>query len=345
MIQKALRLFDLRRLLIPLALLYGIIIRCRNVFYDRSPSASHSAGIPVISVGNITVGGTGKTPIVMEISRVLLDLGRKPAILTRGYGAAKSEIADEVREYSQALPGVPVIVNPDRIAGAERARKDYAADCLVLDDGFQHRRLRRDLEVMVIDALDPWGGGWLLPAGRLREPLSALRRVDLFILSRANQVEPGVIRLVEQTLTKKAPEAEIVWATLTPEKVVFLNERTEGVGILGYHNLLPVCGIGNPRTFLHSINALAGRVCGCMRFRDHQRYGQRQVRKIVQEAQRRGADLVVTTRKDWVKLAPAWTKYASERAPELARLDVRLFVQDPDGILDQLLRQFLENSV
>jgi tetraacyldisaccharide 4'-kinase len=142
----------------PLSHLYAAMMTWRNRRYDE-PGAALSAGVPVISVGNLTVGGTGKTPLVMEIVRKLVAAGRRPAILTRGYHARRGETADEVQEYAAELPDVPVVVDADRVAGAATAQAVHAADCCVLDDGFQHRRLARDLDVVLIDALRPWGGG------------------------------------------------------------------------------------------------------------------------------------------------------------------------------------------
>lgn len=330
----------LATLLLPFSGLYAAAIYLRNRHYDRRTAASHRAELPVISIGNITVGGTGKTPIVIETVRRLRELGRRPAILTRGYGAAAGATADEVLELSQTLPGVAAVVNPDRVAGAETARAAHQADCLVLDDGFQHRRLRRDLDVVLIDALDPWGGGRLLPAGRLREPLGSLRRAQLLVISRANQVEAAELERIEHALNEWAPHAAVLAATLEPEAVVFPDQRVEETEVLAYHNVLPVCGIGNPATFLACVAQSAGRVCGGLIYRDHQRYQWRHVRRIVGLAERRGADLVVTTRKDWVKLAPLWSQHAG--APPLARLEVRLELQDAAGVFDDHLRRALE---
>jgi tetraacyldisaccharide 4'-kinase len=351
-----------RLLLVPLALLYSLGIRFRNVRYDRSRRAARRVGLPVISIGNLTVGGTGKTPIVIETARRLQELGRRPVILTRGYGAAAGEASDEVREFSEALPDVPVVVNPDRVAGAETARAEAGADCLVLDDGFQHRRLRRDLDVVVVDALDPWGGGWVLPVGRLREPLCGLARAHLFIIARSNQVPSSVVGQIEDVLNVHAPEAPVLQAAVKPESIVYQEGRSEGPESLAYHCALPTCGIGNPATFLRSVEQLAGRVCLAMVFGDHQRYKRRHVRKIIAAAERRGADLVVTTRKDWVKLAPLWEQGSRDAgrqghrdvgtlghepqslSPALARLDVRLELQDDDGVFDEELRRALERS-
>jgi tetraacyldisaccharide 4'-kinase len=332
----------LRWLLAPLSVLYGWAIRARNARFDRSPRASHPADLPVISIGNITVGGTGKTPLVIETVRRLQRLGRRPAILTRGYGAAAGQIPDEAKEFSDALPNVPVVIDPDRVAAAATARADLAADCVVVDDGFQHRRLRRDLDVVVIDALDPWGGGWVLPAGRLREPLSSLARADLFIVSRANQVAPSVMSQIESVLARRAPRARVCRATVEPESIVYHDARIEDAEALAYHCVLPVCGLGNPTTFQRLVETLAGRVCPPIVFRDHQRYTPRHVRRVTRAAERRGADLVVTTRKDWVKLAPLWSRCAVSAAPELVRLDVRLALQDDEDLFDSRLRRAVE---
>lgn len=342
--RKPATLSALRRLLVPFAALYGLGVRIRNARYDRDPRASVRAKLPVISVGNITVGGTGKTPIVMEIVRRLQELGRQPAILTRGYGAAAREIPDEVLEFSEALPDVPVVVEPDRVVGAELARTEFGADCVVLDDGFQHRRLQRDLDVVVIDALDPWGSGRLLPAGRLREPLGGLARAQAFIISRANQVADSTLVQIETVLHQHAPRAPVAHAAVLPESLVYPAGNSEDVETLTYHCVLPVCGLGNPATFLRSVEQVAGRVCAALLFRDHQRYTYSRACKIAAAARRRGADLVVTTRKDWVKLAPLWPDSAAGAAgPALARLDVRLELLDEEGVFDERLRSALED--
>jgi tetraacyldisaccharide 4'-kinase len=328
--------------LVPFSALYAAAIYVRNRHYDRQAAASRSADLPVISIGNITVGGTGKTPIVINTVRRLQALECRPAILTRGYAAASGQPPDEVMEFARTLPDVPVVVNPDRVAGAETARAEHRADCLVLDDGFQHRRLRRDLDIVTIDALDPWGGGWVLPAGRLREPLASLRRAHMFVITRANQVNAAQLEAIERVLDQYAPHVPVLHATVEPESVVFPDERVDETTALAYHSVLPVCGIGNPITFLECVAHLAGRVCGELIFHDHQRYRPRHVRKILGLARRRGADLVVTTRKDWVKLAPLWSLHAARDAPQLARLDVRLVLQDADGLLDDQLRHVVE---
>lgn len=330
--------------LVPLSLLYAGVMRCRNLYYDRVRGAARQAGVPVISVGNLTVGGTGKTPLVIEVVRRLREMGRRPAILTRGYRGSADQPADEVLEFRDALPDVPVVVNPDRLAGATAAHADQAADCVVLDDGFQHRRLRRDLDIVLVDALAPWGGGWVLPAGRLREPLSGLSRAHLLVVSRNNQVAPSALAEIHATLQRHAPGTPLVHASVEAERVVRLDGGSAQPAELAGRCVLPVCALGNPLTFLRLVETLAGRVCPPLVFRDHHRYTSRDVSTVGAAAQTQKVDVVMTTRKDWVKLAPLWQRFAGGNVPPLARLDIRLVLADDAGVLDDRLRQALEAS-
>jgi tetraacyldisaccharide 4'-kinase len=326
-----------RQALRPLSAVYGAAVRWRNARYDR-PGAAQAAGVPVISIGNITAGGTGKTPLVIAVVQRLVAWGRRPAILTRGYGARRGETADEVQEFHAVVPDVPVVVNPARVAGALTARERHAADCLVLDDGFQHRRLARTLDIVVIDALDPWGGGALLPAGRLREPLRGLRRAGLLVVSRCNQVEPAVVEHIIGALDAWAPGCSVVRATVQPVGLVDAAGAAVPLDTLAGQRVQPVCGIGNPATFVRLLRPLAGTVRQVLAFADHHRYTAEDVRVLVAAARQRGSDLVVTTRKDWGKLAPRWP---AADAPRLLRLDVATQLDDGAGVFDGALRAAL----
>lgn len=317
----------------PLALpswLYGGVMRLRNGYFDHWPAAARRVGVPVISVGNLSVGGTGKTPMVIEVVERLIERGRKPAVLTRGYAARGGEVADEVRELRAALPATPIVVNPRRFDGAQAAIR-AGADCCVLDDGFQHRRLARDLEIVLLDALDPWGGGWMLPAGRLREPPDGLGRAGLVVITRANQVDDRALAALEAQVRALRGDHDLAFADVEIAGLTGINGCAVSLEALEYEAVLPVCGLGNPRTFERLVAEAAGRICPPLRMRDHHRYTPRDVRRILAAAADLGADRVVTTRKDWAKLAPLWPSDRPD-APPLARLDVRLLLRDDEPL-------------
>ncbi len=317
------------------AALYGAAVRWRNRRYDRG-LGTHAATVPVISVGNITAGGTGKTPLVIDLARRLGAMQRRPCILTRGYGAQRGETADEVAEFADAVQA-PVVVDADRVRGAQQAVGRHNADVLVLDDGFQHRRLERDLDVVVIDALDPWGAERMLPAGLLREPLDGLRRADLFVLSRANQVSPDTQVAITKRLRTLAPDTPVASAGVALDRVCGHDDAPLDANALRSRRLQPVCGLGNPLTFRLLVNELSDDVCTLLAFRDHHRYTPYDADVIAQAARGRGADAVVTTRKDWGKLKAVWP---TNEAPLLVRVDVSMTWLEPRPLEAALQRVF-----
>jgi len=334
----------LRAVLAPAAWLYGAIVALRNMLYDRRWLRIYKADAPVISVGNLTVGGTGKTPVVLELWRRLVALRRRPAILTRGYAAARGQPADEVLEMLDEAPDALVVVEPDRVAGAGWAIDARAVDCLLLDDGFQHRRLARDLDIVLIDALRPWGGGRLLPAGRLREPRASLRRAQVVLVTRANQVEAGRVSEIAAEITRLAPRARVLTADVRPTGLLWTDaagERRRELAALACTTPLPVCGLGNPASFVAAVEELCAAARRPLLFRDHHRYAARDVARILQAARQAGADAVVVSRKDWVKLAPLWAAAGAAAETPLVRLDARMEIQDPTGALDAALRRAL----
>lgn len=332
-----------RRLLLPLSWVYGKIIAARNARFDRGQDISRAV-VPVVSVGNLTTGGTGKTPLVIEIARRLAAMTPRPVILSRGYAAARGQIADEVLEFHEALPDIPVVVNRDRVSGGQVAVRVHRATCLILDDGFQHRRLARDLEIVLIDALDPWGGSCLLPAGNLREPLSGLVRAHLIILTRANQVPDAIAMDLISKIKLRAAKTPILNAHVRATGLSGFRGESLDPADLAYRSVLPICGVGNPTSFVALIQTLAGQTAPPQIFGDHHRYQPRDAVRIRSAALAAGADLVVTTRKDWVKLAPLWSALLDQPTPELARLDMRLELHDPEDVLGNLLLSMLEGK-
>jgi tetraacyldisaccharide 4'-kinase len=283
---------------------YGAVALLRNRLYDRGWRRRHDAGLPVISIGNISAGGTGKTPLVAWLARQLLHAGLHPGVLSRGYGARHGGPDDENQMLGRLLPGVPIVVNPDRVAGAAEARSRHQPHVLLLDDGFQHRRIARDLDIVVLDALQPFGGGWMLPRGLLREPAAGLRRADFIVLNRALVAGQESVQAVRSRLSSLAPGVPVaccdmelralrpLWAD-TPEHVV---------EDLAHGRWAAFCGIGNPEGFLKNLQA-AG--CDLARFAalpDHYEYSAPEVGQILADARREHCCGVLATEKDAAKL-------------------------------------------
>ena len=183
---------------------YRVITWVRNFLYSKGWLKIHRADVPVISIGNITTGGTGKTPLVIRLCNFLRNSGSKCAILTRGYKADEN-YGDEPAVLAESCPGIQVVVNPDRVAGAAEAISKFGAKVLVMDDGFQHRRLVRELDIVAIDSTVPFGYGKLLPAGLLREPVDSLKRADAAVITRCDQVDEAELIQLEGKLKKVNP--------------------------------------------------------------------------------------------------------------------------------------------
>ena len=227
-----------RILLLPMTPLYRGAVAARNAAYRRGWIESTQLDVPVISVGNLTFGGTGKTPTVIALARDLVRKGRHPAVLTRGYKRvddaqtvvvgpdpkqAASEVGDEPLEMAHRLPGVPIVVDADRARGGNQAQR-LGADVVVLDDGFHHRRLERDLDIVLIDAGDPFGGGRLPPLGRLREPVTGLKRAGAILVTKVPADWRAPVAEIERIVHHIAPELEILVSRIRVNRVLVPGE-------------------------------------------------------------------------------------------------------------------------
>jgi tetraacyldisaccharide 4'-kinase len=298
----------------PLSLLYGAVTRTRLSLYRRGTFQTTKLDRPVISIGNITTGGTGKTPLVEYVTRTIASQGKKVCILTRGYGrkdqhlqvivsdgygvlASPTEAGDEPYLLATKLAGqAAVISSADRIAAGQEAIKDFGTEVFVLDDGFQHLRLARDLNIACIDATNPWGGGRLLPYGRLREAPEGLSRADCVVLTRCDQVE-SVEELREQ-VSELIEGRPIFESRMRAARVVSLKNGPETLAVAG--RVGAFCAVGNPKSFFES---LRGYEVGFERaFTDHHAYSQADVDALNQLAKETGANALITTAKDAVKL-------------------------------------------
>jgi tetraacyldisaccharide 4'-kinase len=285
---------------------YTLAVRRRNRRYDSGRAKVHHVPAPVISVGNLTLGGTGKTPLVEWIVRHLRDRGVRVGIVSRGYRAAPRGYPaaqnDEARELEQRLPGVPHVQNPDRVQGAREATLQLGCEALVLDDAFQHRRIGRDLDICVVDALEPFGYGHVFPRGLLREPLSGLRRADVVVLSRADLVPPARRQAIRRTAARLAPLA--AWAEIVHAPRALANARGERgmLASLAEMRVAAFCGVGNPAGFQGTLANLGYRVIAMREFADHYRYTKADIESLTAWANGLEIAAVVCTSKDLVKL-------------------------------------------
>ena len=279
---------------------YSWVIYWRNRRYDSRQAKICSVEIPVISVGNLTLGGTGKTPLVEWLARQLDADNRRVVIVSRGYGAQEGNRNDEALELDLALPHVPHVQNPNRVAGAQQAIAEENAQVILLDDGFQHRRLARDLDIVLLDATEPWGYDHVFPRGTLREPFSGLARAQVVILSRADMLEPSARRKIQLRAAQLAPQA--IWCEVQhqPDELVNAVGEKLPLSALAGQRLAAFCGIGNPHGFRHTLESSAGEVAAWREFSDHYAYTPQDVNSLSNLAQ--GADLAICTRKDLVKL-------------------------------------------
>jgi tetraacyldisaccharide 4'-kinase len=296
-----------RWLLLLAALFYEAGVRLRNLLFTLGVFPEERAGRPVISVGNITAGGTGKTPVVEMLARLILERGRRPAIVSRGYGArAPGERNDEALLLSENLPDVPQVIDPVRVRGARLAVREHGADVVLLDDGFQHRHIARELDLVLVDALEPWGHRRLLPRGLLREPLGSLRRASAIVITRGDLVPGERLDAVRAEAAAIAPGVPLVEVMDVPVGLGWAGEPARPaapVETIAGRRVLAFCGIGNPAGFYRRLEALGAVVAARRSFSDHHPYTEADVRALLEEARAAGIATLVATQKDAVKLA------------------------------------------
>jgi tetraacyldisaccharide 4'-kinase len=332
----------------PLALLFGAGARLRLQLYRSGLRKVRRAARPVVSIGNVAAGGTGKTPFVRYLARELASRGKHPAILTRGYGRTTRgtvvvsrgeglavtvpEAGDEAALLARALPHVPIVADAVRFRGAATAESlGVPVDLHLLDDGFSHVALARDVDIVLLDATAPDAGGDFLPAGRLREPLSALARADLIVVTKCEQADPS---------------AAIELAARHARGIPLFRARTVVTGIFDRDgtrvepaNLPPgtvvaVAGLAHPEAFFATVDRLGISPAASLPFPDHARYGDFRIGRILRAAEETGATALLTTEKDAVKLEGAVPLPVFRVAIEM-RVDEPSFVSEVLARLDR----------
>jgi len=337
----------LRLLLGIAACAYSLIIRLRNLFYSKGWFKAHHANATVISIGNITAGGTGKTPLVVWLCNEITQNPKlktkncQCAILTRGYKAGRGPLLDEPAILAESCPGAKVVVNPDRIAGTAEA-SSFGANVLIMDDGFQHRRLARDLDIVAIDATMPFGLGRILPAGLLREPIGGLSRADAVVITRSDQTDEAQLAEIENRI--RDIKANIVIARAVHAPVCAISEDDGQISLeeLKGKKVFAFCGIGNPGAFLNTLKGLEVELLGSKVFDDHHHYTEACLAEIRTQAERLKADLTLTTQKDWTKIAALLT---DEKHVSFAFLAVEMRFQAGQDRLRGLIEDALSGRI
>jgi tetraacyldisaccharide 4'-kinase len=292
-----------RGLLWVASIVYATLHGLHRLVYRIGLRRAAKLPVRVVSVGNLTAGGTGKSPLVEHIARWFARKNLRVAILARGYGRIDGLRDDE--ELVELGDNIIRLSGPDRVALARRAMATFRPDVFVLDDGFQHYRLQRDLDILVVDAMDPFSGGRLLPAGLLRERPSAAKRADLIVLTRTDQVAPSELASLRERLERISGGRPIVDTCHKPVAVRTLwNKKRSGVEWLKGRSLYAFCGIGNPEAFRRTLEGAGAKVEKFVAFEDHHRYAPMEVKRINAEAQEFMVEALVTTEKDATKLDP-----------------------------------------
>ncbi|MEY4608616.1 MAG: hypothetical protein RL625_833 [Gemmatimonadota bacterium] len=325
-------------LLAPLGWLYGSVMHLRNRWYDAGLLRTHGLGLPTISVGNLTVGGTGKTPMSAWVAQELLQRGVPPAILLRGYGD------DEPEVHRRLTPRALVIADPDRVRGA-RAARQAGAQAIVLDDGFQHRRASRDLDLVLV-AAEQGIPDRVLPAGPLREPRMGIARASAILVTRKS-ASLAQATAVGEGWSRLAPRAPVVLVSLVLDRLRAASSGSKATGTdgspdgsaaegdlpltaLAGERVLVIAGVGDPHAFARQIEALGAQV-ELEPFPDHAAFSDADLAALSARAQ--GVDRVVCTLKDAVKLGPRWPR----NAPLLWYLSQRVVIERGGEVLTALL--------
>lgn len=311
----------MKRLLFPFSLGFRAGIGLRRLAYRHGIFKTHRLNRPVVSVGNLTIGGTGKTPLVWWIAERLLDLGWSPSILTRGYRrriggmivlppeSRKSvnprDVGDEVALLARALPNIPIVVNVNRYHAGRLAEERFTVDVHLLDDGFQHWSLARAVDIVAVDVTEDPDQAALLPVGRFREPIAALKRADLIVLTHTGIADPARHR---EAIARVNPRAEIFQTSLALSGLIDIQDDSiHSLEELQGRRALAFCGIGNPRAFGANLRQWGMDVVAEVAYRDHHVYGAGELHRLEKRAHALGADVLVTTEKDWMNFPAHWT--------------------------------------
>lgn len=289
---------------------YASATRVRNALFNAGIKSSRRLDRPVISVGNITTGGTGKTPMVRWLAEHLRSQGKRVAILSRGFRARDNSLGDELTMLERAFnatAGGRVYLRPNANryeAGKSLLQEHPEIEVFLLDDGFQHRRLLRNFDLVLISALEPFGFAHVLPRGLLREPLGGLGRADAIVVTHADQVNNESLAAIESQIRQYNPPVPIYRAAHEPIGLLSNDSTSDPLSMerLSEMGFFCFCGIGSPSSFERQFDRFGNRPVGRRRFADHHHYSSADLNDLVRESRKLGAEVLVTTEKDWVKI-------------------------------------------
>lgn len=316
---------------------YSLGLSFREFFFSAGIFKTRRLPCKVVSIGNITVGGTGKTPMAITVAKLLKDNGYSPAVLSRGYGGSSAgkinivsdgqtvrctpeEAGDEPCLMAGILENIPVLTSPDRFAAGTLAIEKFGVNALVLDDGFQHRALYRDINIALLDAARPFGNGRLIPRGPLRERPSSLERADLIIITRSDAQRAAG----ESAVREQAPAKRIMRARHEPECILDnATGETHPLSFIAGKKVAAFCGIAEPESFRSLIVKLGGEVVFFKEFPDHHRYTSKDIDYLIGKSRAGSPDMLLTTDKDRIKLGKV-------DFPRLHALRIKMTIDDPE---------------
>ncbi|HIE27755.1 TPA: tetraacyldisaccharide 4'-kinase [Candidatus Poribacteria bacterium] len=305
-------------MLLPFSWLYYLLVMAGRFCYEQGILKSKRLPCIVISVGNIVAGGTGKTPAVIALAQLLQRASMRVAVISRGYRStlrgkfaivsdgekilvSPQEVGDEAYLLARSLKGVPILIGKERFEAGLEAIRRWQVDIILLDDGFQHWKLARDLDIVTVDATQPFGTNRILPSGTLREPKSTLRHADIILLTRVDQTSN--LNSVYAQIRKYAPHHLIVESVHVPYSLRTMDDTAIlGLELLEGKNVLAVCGIGNPDSFVSTLRSLKIAKITLLDFPDHHKYTLADIKLILSKAEVDGIDFIITTEKDEQKL-------------------------------------------
>jgi tetraacyldisaccharide 4'-kinase len=282
---------------------YCSVVSVRNVLYDKKFLPTHRFTVPIISVGNLTLGGTGKSPMVAWLCRFLLEQNLRPGLVSRGYKKSAEEGNDEFMEMSHRFPSVPHLQQTNRAEAIQKLLQTEQVNIIILDDAFQHRQVARDIDMVLLDATAPFGFEHVFPRGTLREPPRALSRADVALLTRSDLVSEAERQKIRERVLSF--NTNITWGETihVPTVLVSLDSfRSEPIESIRGQSVLAFCGIGNPTAFQKTLERCGVQVVKLIPFPDHHRYTPGDVGSIMRTAETLGTDSILCTMKDLVKL-------------------------------------------